>query len=196
MTKVAITGGIGSGKSYVCRRLAARGIEVYDCDAGAKRLMRTSEALQDALKKLVGENVYQGNVLQKRVLAEYLLQSEAHKQAINDIVHPAVARDFEESGLDWLESAIYYESGFHARVHINKVVVVSSPRETRIHRIMERDAISREKAEAWINAQLSQEEVIEKADFELINDGQHDIDRQIEQLLTALKGDAKHTSHS
>ena len=100
--KIAITGGIGSGKSYVCRLLADRGITVYDCDAAAKRLMHTSEALQHSLRQLVGADVYDGTQLQKAVLASYILASEANKQAVNDIVHPAVAADFESSGLTWL----------------------------------------------------------------------------------------------
>lgn len=187
MTKIAITGGIGSGKSYVCGRLATRGIKVYDCDAGAKRLMRSSDELKTALQNLVGPDVYQGNVLQKRILAEFLLQSEEHKQAINDIVHPAVARDFEQSGIDWLESAIYFESGFYTRVHINIVVAVTAPPETRIQRIMERDHITREKAQAWLDAQMPQEEIRQRADYEIVNDGQKDIDQQIERLLATIK---------
>ena len=102
--KIAITGGIGSGKSFVCRELAKRGIEVYDCDAAAKRLMCSDEQLQAALKLLVGNEVYADGVLQKPVLAQFLLASEANKLAVNDVVHPAVARDFEQSGKNWLES--------------------------------------------------------------------------------------------
>ena len=66
--KIGITGGIGSGKSYVCQRLAAHGIEVYDCDNAAKRLIRTSTALQEQLKALVGS-------LEKADIAKFLLES-------------------------------------------------------------------------------------------------------------------------
>lgn len=186
MTKVAITGGIGSGKSYVCKRLAAHGITVYDCDAGAKRLMRTSPELQQALKALVGRAVYDGGTLQKRVLAEFLLESEANKQAINDIVHPAVARDFLQSESDWLESAIYYDSGFYARVPINIVVAVTAPKEVRITRIMQRDHISRERAKEWIAAQLPQEQIAARADYVVINDGTADIDQQLNKILHSI----------
>ena len=90
--KIAITGGIGSGKSYVCRILEKQGIKVYDCDAEAKRLMRYDADLQESLKQLVGEEVYSAEgILQKPVLAQFLLASEANKQAVNDVVHPAVA---------------------------------------------------------------------------------------------------------
>lgn len=191
MTKIAITGGIGSGKSYVCQRLAQRGIHVYDCDAGAKHLMRTSTELQAALRRLVGPAVYQDDVLQKRVLAEFLLSSEANKQAINDIVHPAVARDFERSGMDWLESAIYYESGFFARVHINIVVAVTAPPDVRISRIVARDHISQEKAREWIAAQMPQEEIKVRADYEIINDGHTDIDEQLAMLLHIIQNENK-----
>lgn len=191
MTKVAITGGIGSGKSHVCKHLAARGIDVYDCDAGAKRLMRTSVELKDALQRLVGTNVYADGVLQKRVLAEFLLQSEENKQAVNAVVHPAVALDFEQSGMEWLESAIYYESGFHARVHINITVAVTAPDEIRINRIMARDNITRQKAQAWLNAQMPQEEIQQRADFEIVNDGHADLDKQITELLQKIAEQTK-----
>ena len=85
MQRIAITGGIGSGKSFVCRLLTERGISVYDCDAAAKRLMFTSLTLKAQLKALVGETVYDADGhLQKATLAQYLLQSEAHKQAVNE----------------------------------------------------------------------------------------------------------------
>lgn len=100
MMKIAITGGIGSGKSYVCRILEKQGIRVYDCDAEAKRLMRTDVRLQAGLKKLVGEQVYSAEgVLQKPVLAQFLLAGEANKQAVNDVVHPAVARDLSRAAM-------------------------------------------------------------------------------------------------
>ena len=86
--RVAITGGIGSGKSYVCKRLEAFGIRVYDCDAAAKRLMRTSSALQRDLCRLVGDDVYVDGVLQKQVLAKFLLASEDNKQATKSFILP------------------------------------------------------------------------------------------------------------
>ena len=184
--KVAITGGIGAGKSFVCERLRLRGIEVYDCDAAAKRLMRTSHELQKELQALVGVDVFVDGILQKAVLAKYILSSEANALAVDDIIHPAVARDFETSGCDWIESAIYFDSGFYRRVKIDKVVCVTAPLEVRISRIMSRDSISREKALEWIARQLPQEEVVRRSDYEIVNDGQTDIDAKVAQILEIL----------
>ena len=176
--KVGITGGIGSGKSYVCKRLAKRGITVYDCDAAAKRLIRTSPTLQEQIISLVGS-------LDKAAMSRFLLAREANKQAMNAIIHPAVFRDFEASGIEWMESAILFESGAYQLV--DKVVVVTAPQEVRIQRVMQRDGITREKALQWISCQWSQDEVKAHADYEIINDGQADIDSQIEELIKNLE---------
>lgn len=186
--KIAITGGIGSGKSYVCRLLEQRGIDVYDCDAAAKRLMRTSAKLQQQLKALVGEEVYTTDgVLQKRVLAVFLLASDTNKLRINDIVHPAVAADFIASGKQWLESAILFESGFDKRVDFDFTISVTAPREVRIQRIVQRDGITPERAAEWIDVQMSEEEIIERSDFRIVNDGKSDVQAQINEILKHIK---------
>ncbi len=186
--KIAITGGIGSGKSYVCRLLAERGIGVYDCDAAAKRLMRTSAELQQEISLLVGKEVCAADgQLQKRVLAEYLLASEDNKLSLNEVVHPAVARDYLASGKEWLESAILFESGFDKRVNFDKVVCVTAPRDVRIKRIMSRDNITADKAAEWIDVQMPQEEMQKRSDFVIINDGESDLSQQIDQVLAQCK---------
>ena len=174
--KTGITGGIGSGKSYVCKLLAQRGIEVYDCDAAAKRLIRTSLHLRQQLKALIGS-------LDKAAISRFLLASEENQQAVNAIVHPAVCQDFEESGMMWMESAILFESG--ADKLVDRVIVVTAPEEVRIQRVMQRDGITREKALQWLARQWPQEQVKARADFEIVNDGQADLNSQIEKLLTS-----------
>ena len=176
--KIGITGGIGSGKSYVCKRLAKHGIEVYDCDAAAKRLIRTSPGLQQQIIRLVGS-------LDKAAMSRFLLASESNQQAMNAIVHPAVFRDFEQSGMQWMESAILFESG--ADTLVNKTVAVTAPQEVRIQRIIERDGITREKALQWMARQWSQADVMARADYIIVNDGVTDIDEQIESLLEKIK---------
>lgn len=186
MPFIAITGGIGSGKSYVCHELERHGIRVYDCDAAAKRLMAEDTALQEALTRLVGEGLFISGKLQKRRLAAYILQSEAHKEQVNDTVHPAVARDFMQSGLQWLESAILFDSGFYRRAPFSFVVGVSAPLEVRVSRIMLRDNISREMALQWIGRQWPQEQVMQRCDFVVVNDGQQPLAPQVSRLLEAV----------
>ncbi len=175
--KVGITGGIGSGKSYICQRLAAHGITVYDCDAAAKRLIRTSPTLQQQLIELIGS-------LEKAAISRFLLASEQNAKAIDAIVHPAVFQDFLDSGMEWMESAILFESGISELV--DKIVVVTAPEELRIQRIQKRDGISREMAQQWMHRQWPQEKVRSLADFEIVNDGISDIDAQIDTLLQQL----------
>ena len=182
--KIGITGGIGSGKSYVCQLLRARGIEVYDCDAAAKRLIRTSPAIRQELTALIGDEAYVGDRLNKTAVAQFLLTSEANARAIDDIVHPAVAHDFEESGLEWMECAILYESGFNRLV--DRVVVVTAPEEIRIRRVMQRDGISRAKTLQWLSRQWPQDEVRRRADCEIVNDGIADLGPQLSKLLSQV----------
>ena len=175
--KVGITGGIGSGKSYVCKRLLEHGIKVYDCDAAAKRLIRTSPTIQQQIINLVGS-------LDKAAMSRFLLANEVNQQAMNNIIHPAVFQDFEASGYEWMESAILFESG--ACRLVDQTIIVTAPQEVRIQRVMQRDGISRDKALQWIARQWPQEEVKARADYEIVNDGQADINSQIERILTSI----------
>lgn len=191
--KIGLAGGIGSGKSYVAARLLLRGIKVYDCDSAAKRLMRTSTQLREQLTALIGADCYEGDGgdgangpgrLNKAAVSRFLLASPTNQQAINAIVHPAVFADFEESGLQWLESGIMFESG--ANRHVDRVIVVTAPKEVRLQRIMQRDGISREQAQQWIACQWPQSKVRRLADYEIVNDGQQDIDKQLNIILEQL----------
>lgn len=183
--KIGITGGIGSGKSYICQRLKTRGIEVYDCDSAAKRLIRTSDSIRRQMTQLIGEDTYIGDSLNKVAVARFLLASESNAQAIDHIVHPAVFQDFMDSGMQWMESAILYESGINKLV--DRVIVVTAPLEIRIQRVMQRDGITRENVEQWMQRQWSQEEVRKRADYEIVNDGIADIDAQIDIILEKIK---------
>lgn len=184
MVKVAVTGGIGCGKSYVCKLLGERDIRVYDCDRAAKRIMASSLKIQDELRKLVGDSVYSDGVLNKAVLAAFLLKSEDNTTAVNKIVHPAVADDFVKSGDKWMECAILFSSGFDKLV--DKVICVTAPLEVRVERIIQRDGITREKALEWIDKQQPQEQVVSLSDYEIINDGEADLEEQIDSVLTSL----------
>ena len=199
--RIAITGGIGSGKSYVCQLLKEHwGIEVYDCDAAAKRLMRTSPLFRQQLTALIGPDCYNTHmpqqsqqyqeplatqVLNKAAVTRFLLASEQNARAVDAIVHPAVADDFLQSGQRWMECAILFESGFDRLV--DQVIVVTAPIDVRIRRIMERDSISAQRAQEWLQRQWPQEQVCQRAQFEVVNDGQQPLIPQIEQIINIIR---------
>ena len=174
--RIGITGGIGSGKTYVCRLLEQQlGVPLYDCDREAKRLMHSSPELRRQLSALVGAAVYDANGhLDKAVMSRYLFADAAHAARVNAIVHPAVKADFlawaAQQATDVLmESAILVEAGM--RDSIDCLVVVEAPLELRIERAMRRDAASRQQVEARIRQQMPAEELRNYADFIVMNDG-------------------------
>ena len=180
--KIGITGGIGSGKSYVCHLLQEQGYAIYDCDNAAKRLIKTSPEIRKRLTDLIGPDTYfDDGRLNKGAVAEFLLASESNAHAVDHIVHPAVFDDFIKSGMEWMESAIIFDSGIYRLV--DRVIVVTAPEEVRIQRVMQRDGISREKVKEWMSRQLPQEVVRLLADYEIVNDGQTDLNKQLNIIL-------------
>jgi len=173
MVILGITGGIGSGKSYISSLLREQmDVPVYDCDAEAKRLICEDEEIKQKLTELVGTLIYKEDKLQKKVLADYLFANQQHVQEVNAIVHPAVRRDIgkwvkqQDSEVVAVESAILYESGFDTLV--DKVLFVNAPLELRIQRAMKRDGSTREQIQARISMQQSEQQLV-KADYVIDN---------------------------
>ena len=196
MISIAITGGIGSGKTYVSNMFEERGIPIYNADTEAKRLMVQDEVIRKELIALVGEEVYQGAELNKPLLASYLFSSAEHVQQINSIVHPRVKADF----IEWLklrqqyevagiESAILFEAGFHDSV--DSVIMVSAPEELRLARAMKRDGASEQQVRNRMSVQMSEDVKIRMADFVICNDGTQPLDEQISFILQILKTSKK-----
>jgi dephospho-CoA kinase len=195
MIRIAITGGIGSGKSYVCRLLAGRGIPVYIADDEAKRLTASDPLIRERLTALVGPGVYQADgSLCRPFLAQYLFASAEHVRQVNAIIHPRVRDDFrrwtvEHADCDivGLESAILYEAGFADTV--DAVVMVYAPAELRIRRAMERDGAGRSQIERRMAAQMSDEEKRRRARYVVLNDGSLPLAEQLDALILQLKRD-------
>ena len=196
---IAITGGIGSGKSVVSALLRTIGYCVYDCDERAKHVMTHDMQLRDELCHLFGPETYDGPCLNKAYLASRIFGNDEMLRQMNACVHPAVARDImrcydtacaamagreaDHAGLFFYESAILYESGFDQLVVPDEVWTVSAPLELRISRAMQRDGCTRDQVIRRIDAQLPQHDKEQRADRVIINDGQHAVIPQVRQIL-------------
>ncbi len=193
MISIAITGGIGSGKSYVSNLLEERGIPIYNADNESKRLTVSDVVIRRGLVALVGEQVYfDDGTLNKSLLAAYLFASSEHATQVNAIIHPRVKADFrrwleehEDYEIVGLESAILYESGFDDVV--DAVVAVYAPESLRLERAMKRDGATEAQIRARMSAQMNEEEKRNKADYVVLNDGSACLQKQLDALIYQIK---------
>lgn len=183
-----ITGGIGSGKSYVCRRLAERGFPVFYCDDEAKRLIRTDPELRLRLTEIVGPALYDdAGRLNKAVMAAYLCGGAEQAARVDAEVHPRVAREFlrwageQRAPVVVMECALLFEARFDRLV--DRRILVAAPRDVRLRRVMARDGVTAAQAEAWMALQMSEDERRRRADFVFVNDGVADIESEIGRML-------------
>lgn len=186
MLRVGVCGGIGSGKSTVCEMFAARGIAVYSADERAKELMNSSESLREALVEAFGAECYRDGVLDRTYLAGRVFGCDEQLQRLNAIVHPAVREDFErwtaEQSSDYvlLEAAILFEAHFDDVV--DATVAVLAPAPIRLERAMKRDGVSREKIELRMAAQASDDELVSRANFAIVNISMEDVEKDVAEL--------------
>ena len=175
--QVGITGGIGSGKSLVCRIFGCLGIPVYDADSRAKMLMTTDKILVGQIKQEFGNLSYHANGSLNK---GHLKKAFGHPQELkklNAIVHPRVAVDYQQwvgrqKGCKYVmkEAALLIESG--SASELDHLVVVSAPRALRIERTMQRDPQrTRAEIENIIRNQMDEKEKTAKADDVIVNDG-------------------------
>jgi len=194
MLKVGITGGIGSGKSTVCRLFEKFGVPVYYADDRAKWLMNHQEDLKDKLKESFGAAVYNAEgLLDRAYLAEIVFKDSAKLAILNSIVHPAVFEDGEEwqreqeaSGAIYTlkEAALLFETGSY--LHLDRIIVVTAPEDIRIKRVMERDNTMEEAVRARISKQMPQEEKEKRADYIITNIAWETLNIQISEVHEKL----------
>ncbi|MCQ2336659.1 MAG: dephospho-CoA kinase [Paludibacteraceae bacterium] len=205
---LGVTGGIGSGKSHVCRLLEIAGMPVFFCDAEAKRLMVEDEYVKSAITDLFGKKAYIEVVnlddpkdkknktesptsarftLDKKFIAKKIFSDSTLRDKLDAIVHPAVIQSFREwkdrQNCDFLavESALIYETGFDRNV--DKIVLVVASEEERIERIKKRDGLSDAEIRSRMSSQMSISEKLRKADFIIKNGKRDDLNPQIFTLF-------------
>jgi len=174
--KIAVTGGIGTGKSLVCRFFESQGYYVINADLIAKNLMANDEKVKEKLIKAFGKNVFDKNGLNKKFISNLIFSDEKNLNKINSIVHPAAIKKITElaetelllKDIVFVESALIFEA---KRENLyDYILLVTSPLEKRIERIMNRDKISKEEILSRINAQMSDDEKKKKSHFIINND--------------------------
>lgn len=184
MYKVGITGGIGSGKSTVAAIFESIGIPVYYADAEAKRLMYKSKMLKQDIKKLLTEKAYHRNGrLNRPYIASRVFNNKKLLRQLNNIVHPAVRRDFEEWALRQMspyvieESALIFE--IKAQGYFDSTILVIAEKEIKISRLLKRDKSDRKAIIARMNNQLSDEIKIPLAEYIVNNNGDESLIKQV-----------------
>ncbi len=195
--KVAITGNIGSGKSYVCRIFEEMKVPVYYADLRAKMQMDKKETI-DKLVDAFGSHILADDQtsVDRKALAAIVFTDANALRKLNNIMHQRVADDFEEWQKDYLnepfilhEAAILYESGFDR--FFDKVVFVSAPESIRLQRVLDREDMTEAEVQKRMDNQWPEERKIAMADFVLKNDGEQMLLPQIIALKEELDTLAK-----
>ena len=194
MLKIGITGGIGSGKSTICRLFEKLGIPVYYADDRAKWILQHDPVVKKKLIKLLGaEAFFADGGLNRGYLAGKVFENRPLLQQLNDLVHPAVAVDskkwFEEQAKEGFryalkEAALIFESG--ADKHLDKVILITAPEKVRIKRVTERDQVTQESVMKRMQNQLTDEEKIKHADYIIENIRWENVNTQVDEIHQTL----------
>jgi dephospho-CoA kinase len=182
--KVGVTGGIGSGKSVVCRIFAQLGIPVFWADQEAKREMDQNSFIQDKLKEWFGNDIYLSEIeLNRKKLAEIIFNDKIALEKVNELIHPVVREEFklwtQKQVAPYVvqEAAILFETGQEG--NFDHIIVATADLELRIQRVMNRDGISRARVLERMNNQIPNEVKVQKADDVIICDDDHLIIPQV-----------------
>lgn len=195
MIKVGITGGIGSGKSMVCRILETMQVPVYYADAAAKRLMAEDEQLREQIREAFGEESYTGQgELNRTYLAEKVFRDKEQLKRLNELVHPAVFRDTAwwmdglPEGMPYAakEAALFFETGSNRQMDV--MVTVAADEAVRIQRIMERDGVSEQQVRERMENQWPQKVKLKHSDFVIRNNPGDFLVPQVWELHRGLLG--------
>jgi dephospho-CoA kinase len=178
MLKIGITGGIGSGKSTVCKVFTVLGIPVYHADDMAKDLIRRIPEIRNNIMDEFGEESFSDGRYNAKYISEIVFGNKENLQKLNSIVHPYVEKNFrqwcaDQSGTKYIleEAAILFES--RADKFLDYTIVVNAPLPLRIQRIMERDRITEEMVMNRMHSQWPTEKILPLADWIVENDEKH-----------------------
>jgi len=189
---VGVTGGIGSGKSYICKILENMGYPVFYADKCAKSLLISNATLISQIKNILGNQAYdKNNAIDRKYVAAQIFGDDSKLAAINNLVHPAVRKAFSEfvemqdSPIVFNEAAIIFETGSFNQ--FDSTVLVVAPNATKVNRILKRESISESEIEARMNKQWSDEKKIPLANYIINNDGESMLLPQLIHIVSSLE---------
>ncbi len=174
MFRIGVTGGIGSGKSTVCRMLQAKGIPVFYADEEARSILGVDPEVRRAMTDLLGPEAYADGAFNRKWVADQVFNDNKKLAALNAVMYPAVRRRFIEwtkeqrSDIVAMESAILLESGGDRLM--DHLVLVTAPVEIRVARAMKRDGANESQIRARIAVQMDEEEQLDQIDTLIVND--------------------------
>lgn len=193
---IGITGGIGSGKSTVCKVFKLLGVPVFEADLVAKNLINSNAEIRNGLIQHFGKDIYSSdNKINRKMLASLIFNDDLLMENVNRLVHPAVRNEYlkwfkqQNSAYIIHEAAILFESGFYKMMDFT--ILVSAPEEIRINRVKGRDNIAPEMVKSRMLKQMPDEEKRKLADFELVNDNKKLLIPQIIEIDKNLKTHGK-----
>lgn len=196
MISVAVTGGIGSGKSVVCKVFQHLGIPIFNADFQAKQLMQNDPVIKNMLLEYFGTDIYRSNgELDRKKLAKIIFNDQFALQKVNQLVHPAVYNAFQQWASQQVsryviqEAAVIFENNHQQR--FDKIITVTAPNDLKINRTMQRDNIPREAVLQRIQNQLPDAYKVEHSNFTVINDDVHLIIPQILAIHKQLMNNGK-----
>jgi dephospho-CoA kinase len=189
MLKVGITGGIGSGKTTICKIFEVLGIPVFYADTVAKQLMVTDLILIEGVKLAFGaESYYTSGLLNNKHIASIVFNNLTELEKLNALVHPAVFRAFER----WIgdipantpyilkEAALLFESESYKMCDTS--ILVTAPMQTKLDRVTQRDGVSPEQVKARMDKQFTDEQKLSMAHHHIVNDESNSLIMQVLEL--------------
>lgn len=193
---IAISGGIGSGKSVVSRMLESMGYHVYDCDSRARRLIDGSQEIKTAICMSLGDECVDADgKLDRKAVSDIVFSDRDKLEMLNKITHAAVRDDIRHwhseahDAMLFVETAILYQSEIDRMVEA--VIEVEAPIDIRINRIMNRNGFKYHEAMNRINSQKHNVKNLHPRIYKLVNDDRHALLPQLQDILAKLRSDKK-----
>ncbi|MES2618707.1 MAG: dephospho-CoA kinase [Bacteroidota bacterium] len=191
MIRVGVTGGIGSGKSFVCAIFEQLGIPVYNADSRAKWLVNNDPYIRKAIIAAFGELSFTGNQYNTTYISGIVFNQPDQLALLNSIIHPVVFADWAkfytlhaDAPIVIKEAAIMLET--ESKNTVDQIILVYAPEDIRIKRVMERDGTSEDVIRKKLKSQMPEEDKLPLVQFVIYNDGSQSVIEQVRNIHRQL----------